>query len=193
MPIVRPVVGVWGTPEATLATAINFANSRLESSLIESKRSSTGGNAVAWGHASGKSLHHKRESGKSGIRKDMFPCGHSGQSRVYTTRPTISRTFSQPIEGLIERIRFLVNSVIRSRLPHQWSSDNTIRIHTHEKQRVLIDHVGREVECCCRIGLQVGGEVVGLCTITAERQVPIQGNIEGLSAGRKLVKVRHPS
>ncbi len=83
-----------------------------------------------------------------------------------------------PIEGLIERIRFLVNSVIRSRLPHQWSSDNTIRIHTHEKQRVLIDHVGREVECCCRIGLQVGGEVVGLCTITAERQVPIQGAVE---------------
>src|SRR5947209_19802183 len=73
MPIVRPVVGVWGTPEATLATAINFANSRLESSLIESKRSSTGGNAVAWGHASGKSLHHKRESGKSGIRKGHVP------------------------------------------------------------------------------------------------------------------------
>src|SRR2546429_3587958 len=88
---------------------------------------------------------------------------------------------------------FPYTTLFRSRLRHQWSSDTTIRIPTHEKQRVLIDHVGREVECCCRIGLQVGGEVVGLCTITAERQVPIQENIEELSAGRKLVKVCHPS
>src|SRR5215472_2992982 len=41
MPIVGLAVGGWGKPEATPAAAINFANSRRESSPIVYKRPST--------------------------------------------------------------------------------------------------------------------------------------------------------